>query len=152
MSRRGRPLPPESEVSSVRAKKALIALAILAVIAASALALWLWPLIHGMVGNPFTTERFDRAKWMAAESGPEWRHPRGPMAEDIGRRLLHTAMRRADVRALLGGSSNSEHDEQQGNVDRYYLGVWSYMSIDGDYLIVHYDRTGKVTSTEIYTH
>jgi hypothetical protein len=112
------------------------------------------PALHDTVFNPFATERFDRAKWLAAESSPDWdyRNPRGPMAEDLRRGYLHKGMRKAEVRALLGKVNNNEVEERAGDADHYYLGAWGRMSIDGDYLIVHYDKSGKLTSTEIYTH
>jgi len=37
-------------------------------------------------------------------------------------------------------------------VDGYFLGHWGDWSIDGNYLIIHCDKSGKLASTEIYQH
>jgi hypothetical protein len=112
---------------------------------------WYWPVVR-MWHNPFRTDRFDRAKWMAAAPTTEqWREGRGPMAEDLRRHFLHRGMSGSDVRRLLG-PPNSGGCQQKPGEDWYYLGVWGDWSFDGDYLIIHYDRLGRVTSTEIYEH
>jgi hypothetical protein len=128
-----------------------LAIVLVAVAIAGVMAI---PALHDTVFNPFATERFDRAKWLAAASTSDWeyRNPRGPMAEDLRRDHLRKGMRRAEVRALLEKSDNSQAEDAAANSDRYYLGHWGTMSIDGDYLIIHYDKSGRLASTEIYTH
>ena len=61
-------------------------------------------------------------------------------------------MSKKQVRQLLGPPNNSQYEEAKGKTDSYFLGHWGDWSIDGDYLIIHYDRSGKLASTEIYEH
>ena len=110
------------------------------------------PTIYSLLRNPFNDRTFDRSVWIEAASGPEVRNPRGPMAEDLRARFLHRGMSKRDVRALLGESSNSQYEEEMGVEDHYFLGHWGEMSIDGDYLIIHYDKRRRLVSTEIYQH
>lgn len=112
----------------------------------------LWPPTRGVSANPFATEPFDQSKWIRAKSGPEVKNPRGPMAEDLRRHYLQRGMSKKQVRQLLGPPSNSEYEEAKGNVDSYFLGHWGDWSIDGDYLIIRYHKSGRVASTEIYEH
>jgi hypothetical protein len=74
------------------------------------------------------------------------------MAEDLRRHYLQREMSKKQVRQLLGPPNNSEYEEAKGNTDSYFLGHWGDWSIDGDYLIIHYDKSGRVASTEIYQH
>ncbi|MBI3912337.1 MAG: hypothetical protein HY320_15570 [Armatimonadetes bacterium] len=115
-------------------------------------AIWFRPLVYQMLHNPFDAERFEQSKWKSAVTDRGGQNPRGPMAGDLRRRFLEKGMPKEAVRALLGEPDNSESDEVAGNIDRYFLGHWGSMSIDGDYLIIHYDQPGRVSSTEIYEH
>jgi hypothetical protein len=131
--------------------KALILACVAFLCITVAVAVRFGPWIYAFTDNPFNDEPFTRSKWMAL--GPHtggWRQGRGPMAEDLQRRFLHKGMRRGDVRTLLGNASGGPG--QKSNEDWYYLGVWAYMSIDGDYLVVRYDGAGRVVGTDIYTH
>jgi len=102
--------------------------------------------------SPYNDKGFDRGIWLSAARNDDMRNPRGPMAEDLRRHYLRNGMTREQVRRLLGKPDNSEYDEQQGKVDHYFLGAWGFISIDGDLFIVHYDKSGRLISTEIYSH
>jgi len=110
------------------------------------------PFVYDMHHNPFNAEQFDQSQWMHAARDGAGESPRGPMAEDLRRRLLRKGMSKDEVRRLLGKSDNSEADEAAGHQDTYYLGHWSSLSIDGDALLIHYDKRGKIVATEIFTH
>ncbi len=102
--------------------------------------------------RPFRRERFNQARWLSAPtslSEPDPTHnPRGPMAEDLRRHFLHKGMSKASVIRLLGRPSGCGESEGP-NEYCYYLGAHGAMSIDGDYLVIHQDRYGRIVSTEI---
>jgi hypothetical protein len=102
--------------------------------------------------SPFDRERFVQSKWKAAAADLGEKNARGPMAEDLRRRVLRKGMSNAAVRALLGKPDNSEAEEKAGEEDSYSLGHWGSVSIEGDRLIIHYDRSKRIASTEIYEH
>jgi hypothetical protein len=96
----------------------------------------------------FASARFDPATWRAARADPGGTsNPRGPMVEDLRRRLLHRSMSKAHVRRLLGPSDNSEYEEQRGIVDIYCLGCWT--GVEVDLLVIHYDGAGSIVFTEL---
>lgn len=102
-----------------------------------------------MFNNPFNDARFDRAVWLAASGTQQERNPRGPMAEDLQRRLLHKGMTRRQVEAIIGKPDfTSEHDRQRG-IEGYYLGDWGWMSLDPDSLELCYDRHGQLIQARI---
>ena len=103
---------------------------------------------NGFLRSHFDDQRFDRAKWTAPASVNSDRTPRGRMAGDLRRRFLRRGMSRSEVRALLGRPD----DEERGVEDHYLLGYCSPMSIDGDQLIIRYDRSGQLAATKIYEH
>jgi len=123
----------------------VVAVVVLAVVG---IVVFLWPMIYGVLHNPFDEERFDRAKWLAAGSAADAKNPRGPMAEDLRRRFLPKGMGKADVRTLLGAPYNSQWAEEH-NQDCYILGAWGYMPIDPSILIIYYDESGKIMRTKI---
>lgn len=139
-------------MSRTRRRRILLGVGIVAGFAIVGAVIWFHPLVRLMLHNPFDAERFEQAKWKSAVTDREGRNPRGPMAGDLRRRFLKKGMSKKAVRALLGEPDNSESDEMAGNVDRYFLGHWGPMSIDGDYLIIHYDQSGGIVSTEMYEH
>ena len=100
-----------------------------------------------MIRNPFNDARFLRGVWLTADN-TKAKYARGPMAEDLRQNHLKVGMLRKDVRHLLGEPDNGRDEERQ-NVDRYYLGIWGYMSWEGDYLLIYYNKAGRVTSSEI---
>lgn len=109
-------------------------------------------LVQRALGNPFAARRFDANAWCLAASGGGGSTVRGSMALDLKMRVLRRGTPRARVRALLGVSNNSSHEEASGRLDRYYLGHLGSMSIDGDYLVIGYDSTGRVASVAIVEH
>ena len=110
------------------------------------------PFLYEVFRNPYNDKPFDRKVWLSAADDDSRDNPRGPMADDLRRRFLRKGMMKKEVRSLLGDPANSQYEEARGREDHYFLGYWGYMSTDGDYLIVHYDKAGKVTSTEIHSH
>jgi hypothetical protein len=130
--------------------KAIIII-IVVVIVVGVLAIWFGPLLYDMYHDPFKGQRFNQQEWISAgEHGRA--EDRGPMARDIQAHIIHKGMRRAEVQALLGKSNNSQVEAAKGDLDRYYLGLLGFMTMDGAYLIVHYDHRGRVTTTEVYAH
>lgn len=109
------------------------------------------PWVYEMNKNPYNDARFERTTWLASASSWDSKNPRGPMADDVRRNYLRIGMPKKAVRKLLGKSNNSQHNEQQ-NEDHYFIGNWGYMSIDGDFLIIHYNKAKKLDSSEIYSH
>jgi hypothetical protein len=57
-------------------------------------------------------------------------------------------MTKSAVRELLGKPSNSEEDERRGD-DCYNIGAWGVFPIDPYYIVIHYDRAGRIVSTRI---
>lgn len=112
---------------------------VVAIRAASFLPVALSAFYGSFGGSPFNDARFEEQQWVSAVTAEDGQNPRGLMAEDLRKRFLHRGMSRREVRALLGDPDNSAWDERTG-VDRYFLGHWGPMSIDGDYLIIHYDK------------
>jgi hypothetical protein len=102
-----------------------------------------WPWISAMLRNPFDDAAFNQQTWLTV---PE---ERGPMAQDVCGRIVKIGMSKEEVRFMLGPPDNSQQDDEQGNLDRYFLGQWGPMSIDGDQLLVHYDGARRVVSSEI---
>lgn len=133
-----------------------LAVRVLAVLAAllvgAAITYPRWQRHLGVFANPFAAQRFDRAKWLAAAPVAPGKNARGPMAEDLRRRYIRRGMTRTEVQHLLGPPNSLGCDEKAAGGDWYYLGPWGSMSIDGDYLGIHYGKDGRVESTEIYTH
>jgi hypothetical protein len=126
--------------------------------AAALLLLLVLGLVYGraaytLLHRPFNDRTFDRSVWIGVAGVPLERNPRGPMTEDLRRRFLHEGMSRREVRALLGQPDNGPYPEATTAIeDHYFLGHWGEMSIDGDYLIIHYDKRRRLVSTEIYQH
>ena len=100
-----------------------------------------------LLANPFNERRFDRQVWLAATHETGRSNQRGPMAEDLRRRILNRGLSRSKVEAILGKPSGAAP-----GLDEYYLGNWGPFSIEADYLRLHYDSGKRLTSTEIYSH
>jgi len=135
-----------------RLRKALIIITIAVSAVVLATLVMIGPFLYEMLRNPYNDRPFDRKVWLSAADDDSRDNPRGPMAEDLRRRFLRKGMAKKEVRSLLGDPRNSWYEEARGREDHYFLGYWGYMSMDGDYLVVHYDKAGKATSTEIYSH
>ena len=114
-----------------------------------ALGLWLFrgPIGH-WVDSPFDDRPFERTAWLSSTG---INTQRGRMAEDLRRRFLRRGMARQEVTGLLGASNSSEHNRALGE-DWYYLGHLGPLSIEGDYLVIRYDRAGRLVSTEVREH
>lgn len=110
------------------------------------------PFAYALFRNPFDDKPFQRGIWLRAASDSSPRNPRGLMAEDLRNRFLRKGMPKKSVHSLLGEPDNSQYDEQVLHVDCYYLGSWGFMDMEGDYLVVHYDKAEKIASTEVYSH
>ena len=99
--------------------------------------------------NPYNDKAFDRKVWLSAARSDKMHNPRRQMAEDLQKNYLRKGMTRGQVRRLLG-KSNGEYDDQQGDMDWYFLGARGYRPKQGYFLSVHYDKSGNLISTQIY--
>jgi hypothetical protein len=109
-------------------------------ICAAAVALF-WFLLFK--ASPFNQKRFDRQAWLSAQLDQNC--PRGPMAGHLIRAHLKPGTRREQVIALLGKPDSEDKSKDGAPIYRYYLGNWSGFRMDGDYLDIRFDTTGRVT-------
>jgi hypothetical protein len=93
--------------------------------------------------SPFNRRPFDRQVWLSAKHDQDC--PRGPMAGNLIRAHLKPGARREQVISLLGKPDSEDRSEAGALVYRYYLGNWSGFRMDGDYLDVIFDASGRVT-------
>lgn len=147
----GTPIVPSVARARRLARYVFLAVSLVALAAALSAVIFLWPWLYGITHNPFSQERFNRQKWLTAHClGRPESNPRGPMAEDVRRRLVRVGMTRAELHRLLGPSDNSQADDEEGDVDNYLLGCWGWIAIDPSYLSIHYDESGRLVSTDIW--
>ena len=109
-------------------------------------------LFYAVVRDPFDDKPFDRDTWLRAATATSGPNPRGPMAEDLRRRFLRAGMSRKAVNSLLGKPDGGWDDKQKLHEDHYNLGQWSILSIEPDYLVIHYDKDDRIDRTVIPAH
>ena len=141
---------------SLRGRKNLReGLALLAILASGLGLTWLLLLRL----DPFNQAPFNQQIWLTAKGDPE--NPRGPMARALIARRLKKGIPRAQVIQLLGAPDQTETFQGRRMVDtsgyehtrsilRYYLGAWSGMRIDGDYLDLAFDGSGRLIGAWIW--
>ncbi len=109
--------------------------------------------------SPFHRAPFQQQRWLEARTDRD--SLRGRMAGSLVRRHLKKGMKREAVVRLLGPPDGREQYrgrplvegrgyERTREILRYYLGDWSGMRLDGDYLDIAIDGSGQLIGAWIW--
>lgn len=111
--------------------------------------------VAGGLYGAFNIEKFDRDVWLGQANSWDRDNPRGPMAENLRRKLLEERPTRADVLVLLGPDESAVMYEGKASDDRflaYNLGMWSRFRMDYDSFDIYFDQSGRVSKVKIVQH
>jgi hypothetical protein len=98
--------------------------------------------------DPFNQISFNRQVWLTSPDGMDC--PRGKMAGDLLRFHLNKGMSKQEVVEVVGTPDGKDRTDTGQEVYRYYLGCWSGLRIDEDYLDVVFDASGRVSAAYVW--
>ncbi len=107
------------------------------------------PFILMLMYHPWNDAKFDQETWLASPNYQQRaENPRGPMTDDLIQNHLPIGMSRTAVHKLLGKASFPSYYK---DIDKYYVGHWGFMTVDGEFLNIKYNRADQIESAKLIT-
>jgi hypothetical protein len=135
----------------------VVASLVLLILTAGPILGWVRDRLGPPFAYPFDDRAFEPTLWRQSRDPSD--SPRGKMVDHLIATKLRRGMSEREVRRLLG-----EPDHKQRAADlypdqgfpatdlilSYHLGMWSGLRMDGDFLAIHFDRSGRLVGAWHY--
>ena len=131
-------------------KKGLIKATVISITAIAAVLICIYgPFILMLMYHPWNDAKFNKETWLASPNHEQLaENPRGPMTDDLIQNHLPIGMSKQAVHKLLGKPLYLPY---KTNTDSYYVGHWGFMTVDGEFLNIKYNRDNQIESAKLIT-
>ena len=104
--------------------------------------------VASFLNDPFNDKKFNSEIWKQFHENDDPDNPRGQMFADLQKHHLKSDLSKEEVQDLLGEPDLRETE----TILEYNLGMWSWMRIDYDSIVIEFDETNRLIKSYRVQH